>query len=483
MLQSQTPLYTALQERAERDYISMHVPGHKNGTVIPHAGKPFFENILSIDMTEITGLDDLHQPDGIIKEAQQLTAEWFKAKSSYFLVGGSTSGNLAMILAAHKKGKPFLVQRNSHKSIMHALELAGSKSIFISPRYEQNYKRFTGLHKEEVQEALNMQSDVSGLIVTSPDYFGHTSDLKEIIELAHSYDIPILVDEAHGVHFSLQHPSIPMSSLDLGADVVVQSAHKMAPAMTMGAFLHTSTNRIDNSKLTHYLQVFQSSSPSYPVLASLDLARHYLAHLDKRDIEASLDWIHQLRLSLSNSDVWTLLPFENGVDDPYKVTLLVREGLDPDEVAGCLEEEGLYPELVVGQQILFTLALTPNYSVAHLNRLFKRVESKLKDKYDFNHATIERVVHPVINMVQPNPYSYQELEGMEVEFVPWHLAIGRVASSSVTPYPPGIPFIMRGERILKGHVERMGEFIRNEKHIQTREAAYRKGIHVYIERE
>ncbi|GGD28380.1 aminotransferase class I/II-fold pyridoxal phosphate-dependent enzyme [Pontibacillus salipaludis] len=483
MSQSQTPLYSALVEMAKRPHYSMHVPGHKNGTVFPNTGKQLFKDILTIDMTEITGLDDLHQPEGIIERAQHLATEWFRTRASYFLVGGSTSGNLAMILAAQKKGRPFLVQRNSHKSIIHALELSGSKPIFISPQYEEKYERFTGVHKEDIKKALNMHPSVSGIILTYPDYYGRTTHMKEIIDLAHSYNVPVLVDEAHGVHFSLSYPLIPKSSLDLGADVVVQSAHKMAPAMTMGAYLHLNSDRVDRREIIHYLQVFQSSSPSYPILASLDLARYFLATYSKEDLQTSIDWIAKLRSSLSNGLLWTLVPLEEGVDDPFKLTLRIHDEVDPKIVASYLEKEGLYPELVENQHILFTLALTPHYSTDQLKSIFRKVESKLKTKLEFNRATMERVTSPVLERIQSNPYSYHELDSMNQEFVHWQDSIGRVASASVTPYPPGIPLIMKGERIQREHIDRIVDLVRQDKHIQTNEPFYQKGMHVYIERE
>ncbi|QST00108.1 aminotransferase class I/II-fold pyridoxal phosphate-dependent enzyme [Pontibacillus sp. ALD_SL1] len=483
MSQSQTPLYSALIEMTIAPHFSMHVPGHKSGTVFPQIGKQLFKDILSIDMTEITGLDDLHQPEGIIEEAQLLAAEWFKTRASYFLVGGSTSGNLAMILATQKKGRPFLVQRNSHKSIIHALELSGSKPVFLSPHYEEKYERFTGVHKDDIKKALKMHPSISGIILTYPDYYGRTTPLKEIIDLAHSYNVPVLVDEAHGVHFSLNYPLLPKSALSLGADVVVQSAHKMAPAMTMGAYLHINSDRVDPRQITHYLQVFQSSSPSYPILASLDLARHFLANYSKEDLQTSIDWITKLRSSLSNGLLWTLVPLEEGVDDPFKLTLRIVDHIDSQIVASYLEKEGLYPELVDNQHILFTLALTPNYSIYQLKSIFEKVESKLKTKSEFNRATMEEDTSPVFNTVQPNPYSYYELDSMNREFVYWQESIGRVASASVTPYPPGIPLIMKGERIQREHIDRIVELLKKDKHIQTKEPFYEKGMHVYIERE
>src|SRR5699024_6779739 len=219
MIQQNTPLFTKLKEFSEQKAVSFHVPGHKNGTIFPESAHAYFAKILQIDLTELTGLDDLHAPREMIKEAEQLTANYFQADHSFFLVGGSTAGNLAMILATTGPGEKIIIQRNCHKSIMNALELAKANPVFIAPKFNQKLQRYTHPDLVGLKKVIKNHSDAKAIVLTYPDYFGNTFALKEIIAYAHQHDMAVLVDEAHGVHFSLGEP-FPPSSLKLGADVV-----------------------------------------------------------------------------------------------------------------------------------------------------------------------------------------------------------------------------------------------------------------------
>ena len=294
MNQQETPLFTKLQQFASGNPLSFHVPGHKNGQVFPEHGATCYSPLLKLDMTELPELDDLHAPKGVIAQAQQLAKQFFQSEETFFLVGGSTSGNLAMILATCKADDYVIVQRNCHKSIMNGLELAGAKPVFLAPEFDERTNRYTCPSYETMEKAIRKYPEAKAVIVTYPDYFGQTFPLKKMIELADRHEIPVLVDEAHGVHFSLGKP-FPPSALTLGADIVVQSAHKMAPAMTMSAYLHVNSKFVSKEKVAHYLQMIQSSSPSYPLMASLDLARYYLANFSERDMDALLKSVKRVR--------------------------------------------------------------------------------------------------------------------------------------------------------------------------------------------
>ena len=266
MNQSKTPLFDQLMKHHEGNPISFHVPGHKYGQVFPEKGRNYFSDILKMDATEITGLDDLHSAEGVILEAEKLLADLYRTQRSFFLVNGSTVGNLAMTLSTIKEDEIVLVQRNSHKSIMNGIKLANARPVFISPEYDLDYRVAGGLSYESVKSALIQYPNARAIILTYPNYYGMTVDLKSIIDLAHAHNIPVLVDEAHGVHF-IAGDYFPPSAVELGADIVVQSAHKTLPAMTMGAFLHYQSRLVSSSNLQFYLQALQSSSPSYPLMA------------------------------------------------------------------------------------------------------------------------------------------------------------------------------------------------------------------------
>jgi arginine decarboxylase len=472
--QSKIPLFHTLQKHVEKKAQSFHVPGHKNGMIFPEIGKDAFRSILPYDLTEITGLDDLHHPEGAIKEAQDLTADLYGADKSYFLVGGSTVGNLAMILSACKENDQVIVQRNSHKSIMHALELSGVQPIFVTPLYDDRTKRYSLIKEKEIIETIFKYPNAKAVILTYPNYFGNTYDIKSIIDAAHQYQIPVLVDEAHGAHFILGKP-FPPSSLSLGADVVVQSAHKMLPAMTMSSYLHIKSKLVDIHKLEYYLQVLQSSSPSYPLLASLDLARYFLANLMESDINNICRNVSKVREVLKETELWTLLPIEENVDDPLKITLHIESSEKLNMIVHLLEQFGVYPELTTTNQILLIHGLGEYIDIAKLAIIKKELEKQLKNK-SWNDTIQEDDIY--VQPITELPMSYSELKTYDTKWVSWQEAEGCIAQESVTPYPPGIPFLLKGERITEYHIQTILTLIKNGRHIHYQGKDLQSGIHV-----
>ncbi len=469
--QKRTPLFTALENHTKQNATSFHVPGHKNGSIFPKQGKTYFQDILKIDLTEISGLDDLHHPEGAIKEAQELTADLYNADYSYFLVGGSTVGNLSMILSVCQPGDKVLVQRNSHKSIMNALELAGAKPIFISPAFHKETESYHLLNIDQVKKTIPLHSDIKAIILTYPDYFGRTYPIKEIIEEAHMYQIPVLVDEAHGPHFTLGSP-FPMSSLSLGADIVVHSAHKMLPAMTMGSFLHIKGSYVDRYKVEQYLQMIQSSSPSYPIMASLDLARYFLANITSDEVIEVIDEVTKIREIFQRSKEWHTYP-ENVSTDPLKITLEINSTKKLKETVALFEEHYIFPELVTSNQMLFIHGLDTYMDKHHLQKSILSIEQRLSSKHFDDKIEVPFITYPSINEM---PFSYGEMKTKDVEWVTWEQAKGRIAMEAVTPYPPGIPFLMKGEIITENHIDTINALIRNGQHIHYKGHDIQSGI-------
>ena len=461
MEQHRTPIYQTLKIFHDENPISFHVPGHKNGLLFPMHAHEFFDSILRLDMTELPGLDDLHAPTGAIADAEKLAADFFKSEHTFFLVGGSTAGNLAMILAACSSGDNVIVQRNSHKSIMNGLELSGAKPVFIAPEFESEVDRYTNPSMKTLQEALRSYPDAKAIVLTYPDYFGKTYEIKEMIELAHAYNIPVLVDEAHGVHFSLGEP-FPVSALDLGADVVVQSAHKMAPAMTMASFLHMKSELLSKERVAHYLQMIQSSSPSYPLMASLDLARSFLAVMKREAMERFLESASKVRGILTDSEHWNEVPG----NDPLKITLQMKLGISAKDAASFFERQNIYPELITHNQILFIHGLAPFQKINQLKKAVKRVNGQLKNIV--RHDTIE-TARLFQQKVQGLSLSYAEMNKLGKKQVPLNKARGFVAAESVIPYPPGIPLLLKGETVAADHIEAIEQMRRQGVQIQHRD--------------
>ncbi|GAB3802633.1 aminotransferase class I/II-fold pyridoxal phosphate-dependent enzyme [Virgibacillus kimchii] len=457
MNQKQTPLYDTLVNFTKQHPMSFHVPGHKNGEIFPD--RNFYDRILQLDLTELPELDDLHSPTGPIAEAQDLAADFFRADHTFFLVGGSTAGNLAMLLASCSSGDKVIVQRNCHKSIMNGLELAGAHPVFISPMYDETVGRYTNPEIHTLESALKTHPDAKAVLLTYPDYFGKTYAIQEMIKAAHVRNIPVLVDEAHGVHFSLGEP-FPPSALSLGADAVVQSAHKMAPAMTMGAFLHVAkSSRLSKEKLGHYLQMVQSSSPSYPLMASLDIARYFLASLKKQQIQEVMESAAQLKQVLQASDCWQFVPS----DDPLKLTLQVKEGVSAKETAALFEEENMYPELTTHNQILFIHGLAPFPHRQRVEKTVKTVSRQLKKGPEHGTIVGEDLF---LNPMQELALSYREMDQIPQELVPFHKAVGYIAAEAIIPYPPGIPLILKGEKVTEAHVDMLRKLKEEQVSIQ-----------------
>ncbi|WP_339230773.1 aminotransferase class I/II-fold pyridoxal phosphate-dependent enzyme [Oceanobacillus sp. FSL K6-2867] len=464
------PIFDKLQQFTYTNPISFHVPGHKNGEIFPGQARTYFDSILKLDMTELHGLDDLHAPTEVIAEAEELAADFFDSDHTFFLVGGSTAGNLAMVLAACSPGEKIIVQRNCHKSVMNGLELSGAKPVFIAPEYDEAVDRYTSPSYSILKEALQKHSDAKAIVLTYPDYFGRTYPIKAMIDLAHSYNIPVFVDEAHGVHFTLGKP-FPASALSLGADAVVQSAHKMAPAMTMASYLHLKSKFISKERIAHYLQIIQSSSPSYPLMASLDIARFFLAKMQTNELEHILQSVNGVRDILDSCDAWNVLPIEPE-DDPLKITLHVKQFYSVQDVARLFEKENLYPELITHNQLLFIQGLKPFHKQDQLQKIVKRVGEQLKIKS--NHDTIE-IAKLFPEAIQELALSYQEMHARSYRRVPFDEGIEHIAAEAVIAYPPGIPIILKGERITAAHLAATRQLRNQGVRIQQRES----GIKIY----
>jgi arginine decarboxylase len=465
-----TPLFSLLDTFARNHSTSFHVPGHKNGEIFVEFASSYFKQILRLDVTELPGLDDLHAPTGAIQEAEQLASEFFKSDHTFFLVGGSTVGNLAMIMACVQPGDKVIVQRNSHKSIMHGLELSGARPVFIAPEFDQDVGRFTSPSYQTVVSAVRKHSDAKAVILTYPDYFGRTYEIKKMIDFIHQYHIPILVDEAHGVHFSLGEP-FPVSSLQLGADIVVQSAHKTAPAMTQSSYLHIKSAFNLKDKVAYYLQMLQSSSPSYPLMTSLDIARGYLATRTHQDIEQIISSVLKVRNSLEQCKGFEVLPLTSK-DDLLKITLHVKPSYSIQQIISGLEEFYIYPELTTDRQILLIHGLAPFGQLSQLEKAVKRINEQLKK--DIIHATID------VSKLFPEPISelaltYQEMNQLTYTNVALDRGLGNIAAESIIPYPPGIPLILKGERITEIQAMTVNHLLKQGVNIQQRT----KGIKIY----
>lgn len=472
MNQLKKPLYEALIRHIHKKPISFHVPGHKYGSIFPE--EPYFRELLKIDATELSGLDDLHAPEGPIMEAEKLLADLYQVKKSFFLVNGSTAGNLAMIMSVCEEDQDVFVQRNCHKSVLNALRLAKANPIFLEPEFDFDWKIASGVHYQTVEKAFSLYPKATGLILTYPNYYGAAYDLKRMIELAHQYGIPVLVDEAHGPHLIIGG-SFPPSSLSLGADMAVQSAHKTLPAMTMGSFLHFNSDLIDLNKVIDYLHIFQSSSPSYPIMASLDVARSYLASYYPKDVTYLLTEVQKFREGLHDIPGIRVLEYSS-CGDPLKITIQSTCGISGFALQKRLEGFGIYTELADPFNLLFVLPLLKEGQVYPFKKTIEKIKIALKDITNkpvknvlaFNHNKISLLAVPFRLM--------GKLEGIDI---PIGKAAGKIAAETIIPYPPGIPLIFMGEKITPERIEVLNRLMDDGANFQGGVILQQKMIRVF----
>jgi len=453
-LQKKKPIVEGLERFRLQQNISFHVPGHKHGELshLPQA----FKDVMRYDVTELSGLDDLHHPEEMILEAENLLADTYGAMKSFFLVGGSTVGNLAMIYATCKKGDTIIVQRNAHKSIFHAIELVGAKPVFVSPLWDERTLTATHVSYRDLKEAVDYFPEARAVVLTYPTYYGVTSkEIEQQIAYCHEKGIPVLVDEAHGAHFSACTLFQP-SSLTYGADIVVQSAHKTLPAMTMASFMHVNSDFIDVEKVNHYLRMLQSSSPSYLLLASLDDARYYVQTYMESDgayiIEKRNQWIEALRA------IGSLEVIE--VDDPIKLLLRV-DGYSGFQLQEALEAKHVYAELADANQVLLVLPLLKHghsYPFAEIRVRIKDAITLLLSTPMVEIITASQTAYNFVAITEP-AYTFDEVEGAEKEWLPYMRTMGRISASMIIPYPPGIPLLVPGEKITVAKLSQLEELL------------------------
>ncbi|WP_339306342.1 aminotransferase class I/II-fold pyridoxal phosphate-dependent enzyme [Paenibacillus sp. FSL L8-0435] len=475
-----------------------------------------FLEMMEMDVTEITGTDDLHHPEGVIQEAQELAADCFGAEESFFLVGGSTAGNLSLLLTVcDEPNSIVLVQRNVHKSVIHGLMLAGARAVFLEPWVDPVSGLAVMPSVETVQAAVQSFPEAKGVLVTLPNYYGMGADLTPIAEVCHAAGMPLLVDEAHGAHYG-QHPELPVSALSCGADGVVQSTHKMLTAFTMGAMLHIQGSRLNRSLLRQRLAMVQSSSPSYPVMASLDLARRLLHVQGANTLTAGLAAVNAFKRGLAELPRFQLLqpaqplqpeppagtakpagmsvsaaqqtredltaaelPAAAGytAQDPFKAVIYDGTGvLSGYGLQQQLEACGCVPEMSDERYVvlLFSLGSTVQDAQHLLQALHHISSANGHEQVQSNAESSQQLAKDSAHYIstwnnlqenthysEPISFTLQPIVETDTINVLIEESAGCRSAEMVIPYPPGIPLVYPGERISPSMVARI-QLLRDE---------------------
>ncbi|MBP2019398.1 arginine/lysine/ornithine decarboxylase [Symbiobacterium terraclitae] len=450
--QRRAPLFEALQAYARKVRAPLHVPGHKMGRAAPPEWRAFLgESGLAIDQTEAPGLDDLHAPEGVIAEAQELAAAAFGAWRSYFLVGGTTAGLHALILAACEPGTAIAVPRHAHRSVLGALILAGLRPHWVRVAFDPELGLATGADRGSLQEALQ---GAAAAVLVHPTYYGIAAALEAEIGLVHGAGLPVLVDEAHGTHFAF-HPDLPPSALSLGADGVVQSVHKTGGSLTQSSLCHLGRgSRLTPARVAEMLRLVQTTSPSYLLMASLDVARRALALEGRAAWERALVLAEEARRRVEAIPGLRVRP----TDDPTKLLIDVRRR----SISGFRAAEWLWDEAGVAVEaagLTYLLAvLTPGDTMETVDTLAAALSRLPSD--EGVPALPPEPPWPEVVMTPRAAYLGPK------RAVPLEEAVGRIAAELVAPYPPGIPVVAPGERLTRDVVDYLGHAARSGWHLQ-----------------
>lgn len=445
-----TPIYSALRAYAGEDVLRLHMPGH--------AGKGIKQQeisaLASLDVTEVTGLDDLHLPVGIIQASQELLARAFAAETSYFLVNGATSGIHALLMALGTEGKKILLPRNAHRSFYGGMLLSGAIPVYMPVQTEPELGIALAVTAGDVDRLLGQNPEAEAVFVASPSYYGTTCDIAAIAAVTHTAGKKLVVDEAHGAHFYFSQ-RYPRPALKSGADAVVNGLHKTLPVLNQGAALHLSAGLAAEGRIKKALSLLTTTSPSYPILASIELARQFMEENGESLLDRAYELSRHYRCQIN------------------KITGLKTCEPELQAVAGVAELDPL--KLLVSVQ---GTALN-GYQFADLLRNKYRIQVELED------SNLILAMFSIFHEARDWERFYQALQAIagtypgrgrqpvKVEFAPLPRmllsprqaftapcrkvalkdGLNQIAGEMIAAYPPGIPCILPGELISQEMVD------------------------------
>lgn len=438
-----------LLARAKRGVTSFHTPGHKNGQGIDPKLRSFTgRNVYKLDVTVFPEVDSLHDPVGPIKKAQALMAQAYGVKYSQFLVNGSSVGNMAMLMAACRPGDSVILSRNAHKSTLSGIIMSGVWPIWIQPKIDQHLDVIFDSDAGQVEEALRQFPEAKAVFVTSPTYHGVTTDLKKIAEICHSRGKLLLVDEAHGAHLKF-HPALPTSAVEAGADLCVQSTHKILGALSQGSVLHINSDQIDVMRVRKILSLLQTTSPNYFIMASLDAARKQAFFHGEKIFGRLIHIAEEARERVNRMrHIYCMTQEEiraKGYDlDVTKLTLNVtRTGLSGHELEHRLAfEYGIQVDCADLFNLVAIMGIgTTRKDVEKLLTALEAIDRK--DPGQEKNWVLQLPSLSTEMVITPRDVFFQRRS----KRVPLSKAAGHISAQTLTPYPPGIPVLIPGERI------------------------------------
>ncbi len=491
-------IYEALSAYSSSDFYPYHMPGHKRSKEMG-----VWSDIFQLDITEIDGFDNLHQAQGLIKEAQERASKLYGAQETFFLVNGSTCGILAAILAVTGRQDEVIIARNCHKSVYHAALLQDLTLHYLYPGQISEFDIADAVRVEQVEEALQQYPESKAVVITSPTYEGVIADIEAIAGVVHRYGKILIVDEAHGAHLGLAKP-LPESAVRQGADLVIHSLHKTLPAMTQTALLHRNGTRINREKLCRYLSMVQTSSPSYVFMANMDSCISFLEKNADSYYERMIAYQNKFLEQMQNcrllrigsakvlqdrNDSKNNTLNDSKQDASYrnwdygKLVISVKNTpLNGQQLYDILREEyHLQMEMAADSYVLAMMTLLDNEEgwqrlADALRQIDDRIADKTTEKEADRMADSAKASGTHLQTIREADTSEVKMTAAETKMtiaeafaaiydkemgsrIPLSEAEGKIAGEFVNLYPPGIPILVPGEVIGKAQIEKIEQSI------------------------
>ncbi|MGL5717097.1 MAG: aminotransferase class I/II-fold pyridoxal phosphate-dependent enzyme [Paraclostridium sp.] len=450
----QVPLLSSLKDYSMKNIACFDVPGHVRHQGVEVLNEYFGEDVMRMDINSSPLMDNVSNPNGIIKKAQELLADAYNCDNAFFITNGTTGAIQAMIFSIINEGDKLLLPRNIHKSVINTLILSGGVPIFIQPEFDYDLGISLNLNIEDVKNALSQHKDVKALFLLNPTYYGACSDLEEIINICHEKNVLVMVDEAHGAHFPF-HDELPPSSMELGADMSAVSIHKTGGALTQASALLVNNENVDCTKVLQTINMLQSTSASYLLMSSIDGARSNLVLNGEEQLSKALNLSRYAKARLNKISGIKVVSTDSLDNDGVKFI---------DETKLCINVKGLnlsgfevydllYEKFSVQVELgdlynilaLISIGTTKEDVDKLIQALIVISKIYIKTK-KINSITI----NPITPIVKLNP---REAFYKAKEMVLIDESIGRISGESIMAYPPGIPIVTPGEMITKEIIE------------------------------
>ncbi len=482
-------LFEKLEAYGKSEYYPFHMPGHKR-----RGAGALSEELARLDITEIDGFDNLHHPQGLFLRIQDRIARLYGAEESFCMVNGSTGGILSAVSAALPVGGHMLMARNCHRSVYHAAYLRNLKISYLYPETNKEFGICEAVTPRQVQAALERDPDIDAVFLVSPTYEGRIADIRGIAQAVHDRGLPLIVDEAHGAHLGLAE-GFGRNSCQAGADLVIHSVHKTLPALTQTALLHVNGERVDRERLKRFLNIYQSSSPSYILMASID---NVMDVIERQGFSLFADFRNRYLAMLRKLGHCEILRFSPREPEQDIGKLLIsgsRGGISGRRIYDILRlEYGLQPEMAAPGYCLamFTVGDSAE-GYDRMTKALKALDRRIRDGEippdcetgpgeagsgedwltpgDAGRGE-EAASYPGENLQREEVCSLTEAWDLETEWVPLEKASGNCAGGFVNLYPPGIPLLAPGEKITEKHCRLIAGYIRQGLQVQGAEPGF-----------